>query len=200
MTATTDAPPPAPPDGTLVRTRSPRPLRWLALAMALVAVAFLVVLATRKSAEQSASDSPLLGRPAPEVIGAGIDGSTVRLSQLRGRYVVLNFFASWCVPCEREHDDLLRFQEAHREAGDATVLAVTFNDELEDARRFFERRGGDWPVVADDRGKVSLDFGVRGPPESFLISPDGIVLTRIIGEVRYEGLESLIEQAKARPR
>jgi cytochrome c biogenesis protein CcmG/thiol:disulfide interchange protein DsbE len=165
--------------------------------LAVVAVAFLAVLATRKSAEQSASDSPLLGQPAPEVIGPALDGSTVRLSQLRGRYVVLNFFASWCVPCAREHDDLVRFEDAHRSAGDATVLSVTYDDELEDAKRFFEERGGDWPVVADDRGKVSLDFGVRGPPESFLISPDGIVLTRIIGEVQYEGLESLIQRAEA---
>lgn len=197
MTVTTE---PSPPDGTLAATRSPRTLRWVALGLAVVAVAFLAVLATRRSAEQAAADSPLLGKPAPEVIGTGIDGSTVRLSQLRGRYVVLNFFASWCVPCEREHDDLLRFQEAHREAGDATVLAVTFNDELDDAQRFFERRGGDWPVVADERGKVSLDFGVRGPPESFLISPEGVVLTRIIGEVEYDTLESLIRQAKALPR
>jgi cytochrome c biogenesis protein CcmG/thiol:disulfide interchange protein DsbE len=196
VTATVEEPTPPPP-GTLVRTRRPRTLRWVALGLAVVAIAFLGVLATRKSAEQSAADSPLLGRPAPEVIGPGIDGTTVRLSQLRGRYVVLNFFASWCVPCAREHDDLARFQDAHRDAGDATVLSVTFDDELEDARRFFERRGGDWPVVADDRGKVSLDFGVRGPPESFLISPDGIVLTRIIGEVRYEGLESLVRQAEA---
>ena len=196
---TTDAPPPPAP-GTLARDRSPRTLRWVALGLAVLAVAFLAVLATRKSAEQSAADSPLLGKPAPEVIGDGLDGSRVRLSQLRGRYVVLNFFASWCVPCQREHDDLLRFQEAHRDAGDATVLAVTFNNDSDDARAFFERRGGDWPVVADPRGKVSLDFGVRGPPESFLISPDGIVLTRIIGEVQYDGLEELVRRAKALPR
>lgn len=200
MTTITDTPPPVPPGDTPARARSPRTLRWIALALAVVAVAFLVVLATRKSALQSASDSPLLGKPAPEVIGTGIDGSTIRLSQLRGRYVVLNFFATWCVPCLREHDDLVRFQEAHRRSGDATVLAVTFNDELENARRFFQERGGDWPVIADDRGKVSLDFGVRGPPESFLISPEGIVLTRIIGEVQYEGLESLVRQAEALPR
>ena len=200
MTATETPPPPTPPDGTLVRNRSPRTLRWIALGLAVVAVAFLAVLATRKSAEQSASDSPLLGKPAPEVIGHALDGSTVRLSQLRGRYVVLNFFASWCVPCAREHDDLIRFQDAHDDAGDATVLSVTYDDELEDAKAFFEERGGDWPVVADDRGKVSLDFGVRGPPESFLISPDGIVLTRIIGEVTYDGLEALVRQAEALPR
>jgi cytochrome c biogenesis protein CcmG/thiol:disulfide interchange protein DsbE len=178
----------------------PRPLRWVAAGLAVVAIAFLAVLATRKSAEQAASDSPLLGRPAPEVIGRGIDGGTIRLSQYRGRYVVLNFFASWCVPCQREHDDLQRFQENHRGAGDATVLAVTFDDDLDDARRFFEARGADWPVVADERGKVSLDFGVRGPPESFLISPDGIVLSRIIGEVELDGLESLVREAKALPR
>jgi cytochrome c biogenesis protein CcmG/thiol:disulfide interchange protein DsbE len=180
--------------------RTPHPLRWIALGLAVVSIAFLVVLATRKSAEQAASDSPLLGKPAPEVIGPGMDGSTIRLSQFRGRYVLVNFFASWCQPCANEHDDLLRFQEAHRAAGDATVLAVTFNDELADAKRFFERRGGDWPVVDDDRGKVSLDFGVRAPPESFLVGPDGVVLTRIIGEVEYDGLEALLRQAEAVPR
>ena len=172
------------------------PSRWIAVALAVVLVAFLLVLATRQSAEESAADSPLLGKPAPEVRGPDLDGDTVRLSQLRGRYVLLNFFASWCVPCEREHDDLIRFQEAHAAANDATVLAVLFDDELDDAREFFEERGGDWPVLQDPGGKVSLDFGVRGPPESFLISPEGIVLTRIIGEVSSEGLERLVERAE----
>jgi len=190
-------PPPPSPGGERERARRSHATRWIALGLAVVAVAFLVVLATRKSAESSAADSPLLGRPAPEVIGVGLDGSTIRLSQLRGRYVLLNFFASWCVPCIREHDDLIRFQETHRQAGDATVLAVLFDDEPSNARDFFAKRGGDWPVIADDHGKVSLDFGVRGPPESFLVSPEGIVLTRIIGEVDSAALERLLAQAEA---
>lgn len=196
MTAVADAPPPVPdppaPSGSGPRLTS---TRWIALALVAVAAAFLAVLATRPSAEEAAAGSPLLGRPAPEVIGPDLDGKTVRLSQLRGRYVVLNFFASWCVPCEREHDDLIRFQEAHAEAGDATVLAVIFDDTVENAKRFFDERGGDWPVLADERGKVSLDFGVRGPPESFLISPEGIVLSRIIGEVDHDRLERLVAEA-----
>jgi cytochrome c biogenesis protein CcmG, thiol:disulfide interchange protein DsbE len=199
VTAVTDAPAPPPDPGASppppARFRM-TPTRWIAAALVVAAVAFLAVLATRQSAEEAAAGSPLLGKPAPEVIGPDLDGETVRLSQLRGRYVLLNFFASWCVPCEREHDDLIRFQEAHAEAGDATVLAVIFDDTVENAREFFEERGGDWPVLADERGKVSLDFGVRGPPESFLISPEGIVLTRIIGEVDSDRLERLLTEAE----
>lgn len=198
MTAVTDAPAPPPDAGPPSRSSKPRMTtsRWIAVALVVVAIAFLAVLATRQSAQEAAAGSPLLGKPAPEVIGPDLDGKTVRLSQLRGRYVLLNFFASWCVPCEREHDDLIRFQEAHAEAGDATVLAVIFDDTVENAREFFDERGGDWPVLADERGKVSLDFGVRGPPESFLISPEGIVLTRIIGEVDHDRLERLVAEAE----
>lgn len=180
-----------------VAVEKPKTMRWMALAAAVVAVAFLLLLATRDSAVSVAADSPLLGRPAPEVIGKGLEGETIRLSQYRGRYVLLNFFATWCVPCLREHDDLIRFQNLHAPAKDATVLAVIFDDEPDNVRRFFAERGGDWPVIADDRGKVSLDFGVRGPPESFLIDPNGVVISRIIGEVNSTRLEDLLRQAEA---
>lgn len=201
MSATTTAPPsgatPPPPPSPPVRVDlRPRPLRWIALAFAVVLIAFLAVLATRDSAQEVAAGSPLLGKIAPEVTGRDLEGRAVRLSQFRGRYVLLNFFASWCVPCAREHDDLIRFQENHAARGDATVVAVVFDDRPEDVRRFFEERGGDWPVLADDSGKVSLDFGVRGPPESFLISPEGVVLTRIIGEVESGPLEDLVAEAE----
>lgn len=188
-----DANPPPP----SAATQRPRTLRWVALGLAVVAVAFVVVLATRDSAQEVAANSPLLGKIAPEVTGRELDGRTVRLSQFRGRYVLMNFFATWCTPCLREHDDLMRFQGNHTATGDATVLGVIFDDDPDNVRRFFEQRGGDWPVITDDSGKVSLDFGVRGPPESFLISPEGIVLTRIIGGVDSGRLENLLAQAEA---
>ncbi len=180
----------------VVATKQPKTMRWVALGAAVLAVAFLVVLATRDSSATREADSPLLGKPAPEVIGRGLDGETIRLSQLRGQYVLLNFFATWCVPCIREHDDLIRFQNLHAEANDATVLAVVFDDDADDVRRFFAERGGDWPVIADDRGKVSLDFGVRGPPTSVLIDRNGVVISRIIGEVDATRLEDLLREAE----
>jgi cytochrome c biogenesis protein CcmG/thiol:disulfide interchange protein DsbE len=168
---------------------------WSALGVALLGALLIAVLATRSPAVERLADSPLLGKPAPVVSGRSLDGSTVRLSDFRGQYVVLNFFATWCVPCRNEHPELQSFRNRHLSTGDVEVLAVVFDDDMGDVRRFFEREGGDWPVIDDPRGKVALDFGVRGPPESFLIDPNGYVLTRIVGEVRADGLDNLLEQA-----
>lgn len=171
------------------------PVRLLAVAVAVAVIGFVALLATREPAATRIADSPLLGRTAPEISGESVDGRAVRLSAMRGQYVVLNFFATWCVPCQREHPELREFGD---EAGErAEVLAVIFDDEPARVKRFFDERGGDWPVMADPSGKVALDYGVRGPPESFLISPEGVVLSRIIGEVTKEGLFALIGQAQS---
>jgi cytochrome c biogenesis protein CcmG/thiol:disulfide interchange protein DsbE len=170
--------------------------RRIAVGVGVVAVALVALLATRQPAQNTAAASPLIDKSAPEVIAPDLDGRTVRLSTYRGRFVVLNFFASWCTPCQREHDDLQRFATRHAASGDAQVIAVLFDDEPKDARAFFGSHGGDWPVLLDPRGKVALDFGVRGPPESFLIDPDGRVVSKIIGEVTDTGLDRLLAQVK----
>lgn len=170
---------------------------WSAAAVAVVAVLLITVLATREPAQSRIAESPLLGKPAPPVEGTTLDGTRLRLSDLRGKYVLVNFFATWCVPCQKEQPELVQFTADHRAAGDATVLAVIFDDDVEAVREFMQTRGGTWPVIDDPRGKVALEFGVRGPPESFLIDPRGFVLTRIVGEVRAVGLERLLQEARA---
>jgi len=157
-----------------------------------VVAVLVVVLATRPPASDVVAPSPLVGRPAPEVEGPGLDGATVRLSDLRGRWVVVNFFATWCVPCLQEHPELVRFSDRHPPER-VRVLAVVYDDQPEDVARFFRERGGDWPVVDDVGAKV--DFGVRGVPESFLVDPDGVVRTRLVGGVTADGLDGLLRQA-----
>ena len=169
---------------------------WIALSVGVAVALLIAVLATRDPAEARLAQSPLLGKPAPTTSAPALDGSTVRLADFRGQYVVLNFFATWCVPCLREHPELTRFHDRHAQTGDATVLAVIFDDDVPSVRRFFEREGGEWPVLDDPGGKIALDFGVRGPPESFLIDPEGYVISKIVGEVRADGLESLVARAK----
>lgn len=172
------------------------PARWIAIGLAVVTLALVGVLATRPSAESALAHSPLLGKPAPEIVGTSLDGSTVRLSALRGRYVLVNFFASWCVACTQEHDDLIRFSRSHATTGDAQVLGVLFDDTAGNARKYIARYGGEWPIVTDPHGQVALDFGVRGPPESFLVDPNGYVLTKIVGQVRDSSVDQLINEAQ----
>lgn len=194
MTATETPGAQAPAAGPALPERPRHTARWVALAVGAVVAVLVVVLATRSPAANVVSPSPLLGQPAPEVEGPGLDGSTVRLSQLRGRWVLVNFFATWCIPCVREHPELVRFSNRHLE--DLQVLAVVYDDQPDAVARFFAERGGSWPVVDDPGAKV--DFGVRGIPESFLVDPDGVVRARLIGGVTADGLDALLDQARGR--
>lgn len=176
--------------------RRRRPLRWMALGLGVVLVGFVVVLAGADESSSRAADSRLLGKPTPEVIGDTIDGNRYRLTADRGKWVVVNFFATWCVPCRVEHPELIRFQQRHAAAGDATVVGIIYGDTPEAVREYRQKEGGEWPMVIDDAGAISVDFGVRGVPESFLIAPDGTVVTKIVGGVKAEGLEAVLREAK----
>jgi len=170
----------------------------VSIVLACVMAMFVALLATRSSAQDKQARSPLLGRPVPQVAGAGLDGQPVALSSYQGKYVLVNFFATWCVPCQQEHPELQRWMSRHAAKGDATVFGVVFDDTAANARTFMRTNGGAWPVVADPSGDVALNFGVRGPPESFLVGPDGIVLAKFIGQVTADGLDRLLAQVQAR--
>ncbi|MGH9227102.1 MAG: TlpA family protein disulfide reductase [Acidimicrobiales bacterium] len=157
----------------------------------------VVALAARPPAATRTADSPLLGKAAPATEGTTIDGETLGLAELRGRWVLVNFFATWCVPCRQEHPELVRFQGRHDGQGDATVLGVVYSDSVEAVRRFRAEEGGSWPMLTDPKGRMALDFGVAGVPESFLISPEGVVVSKIVGGVGLEELEALLARAKA---
>ena len=190
----------APSEDTSAATRPRRHTgRWIALGVAVVMVAFFVVLVGAEDAKTRAAETTLAGKPVPEVIGDTIDGERYRISSERGKWVLVNFFATWCIPCREEHDDLIRFQEAGKASGDATVVGIVFSDSPEAVREFREEEGGDWPMVIDPNGSMSVDFGVRGVPESFLVSPDGIVVSKVIGGVRYEALADLLRRARGEP-
>jgi len=183
-------------DAVLPR-RGRRSVLITVMVAAVVLGAFVVLLV---GAKQPDSKSTVVGRPAPSTdrAFATLDGGTqVRLADFRGRYVVLNFFASWCVPCEQEHPELVQFQQRHAATGDATVVQVLYNDKPSAAREFFRKRGaGGWPLLIDDQGQFALDYGVTGPPESFLIDPQGDVLAGVKSAINDAGLEDLLSRAK----
>lgn len=169
---------------------------WIAGALLVVLGAFVAVLAT--GGDDAKVRSSLIGAPAPDISGETIDGSTYSLRDDRGGYVVVNFFATWCVPCIREHPELVEFEERHRAEGDASVVSVVFDSRPDQVREFFEREGGEWPVVLDPDGRTALRYGVAGVPESYLVAPDGTVLIKIEGGVTADDLDRLLRQVQGK--
>jgi len=173
------------------------PALVVAGVIAAVAVLFVWVLATREPAQNRRTDSPLVGRAAPPIEGTTMGGEAFDLDTLRGRWVVVNFFATWCVPCRQEHPELVSFHRRHEAAGDASVVSVVFDDDPDEVQAFFDDNGGEWPVMEGEGTGVILDFGVTGVPESYLVSPTGVVAAKITGGVTSDGLDEVIADLEA---
>ncbi|MEM7141066.1 MAG: TlpA disulfide reductase family protein [Actinomycetota bacterium] len=170
-----------------------RPLAlWIVIPVAVVFAALIVLLATRETNEDGLPDFTLGGDLAPAVVGTTVTGDPFDLDDLRGQFVVVNFFQTTCVPCIQEHPELVKFQEANAPRGIASIVSIAFDDSSSAIIEFFEEAGGDWPVIAADTAAFAVEYGVVAVPESILIAPSGEVITKVIGGVTQGDLESLI--------
>jgi cytochrome c biogenesis protein CcmG, thiol:disulfide interchange protein DsbE len=163
---------------------SPRRLALTAaVALAAGAVAAGLLLAA-PGADLGASGSLPAAerRPAPEVDGRWLVPPPVRLDDLRGKPVVINFWASWCVPCRQEGPGLQRFWQAERARG-AVVLGLNMQDVTDDARDFVRQFGMTYPNVRDGGNEVARRYGTTGLPETFFISARGRIVGHVIGVV-----------------
>lgn len=162
-------------------------------------LALAVVLADRFGANPSLVASPLIGRTAPEATLPRLDGrGDVELAELRGQVVVVNFWASWCVACRAEHDDLVASASAFQEQG-VVFVGVVYQDDPETARAFLDELGwGDnYEYVLDPGSRAAISFGVFGVPETFFIDPEGVVAGKITGESNAALLGSTLDQILA---
>ncbi|MGH2737024.1 MAG: TlpA family protein disulfide reductase [Actinomycetota bacterium] len=165
--------------------------RWLRVALVVVPSALIVgVLAWALLQEGSA---PQPGDEAPRFTAARLDGEgTISLSDFEGRPVLLNFWASWCLPCEDEAPIL---NEAQGQYGDdIAFVGVNIKDARDDALEFENRYGTSYPSVRDERQEIYDDYGLTGQPETFLIDGDGIIVEHIPGSIADQAyLNSLLD-------
>lgn len=168
--------------------------RRAAIGFAVVVAALLVVLVVAFTRDTEQAQTPLLFEPAPEITSTTYDGDQFVLSRRKGSWVVLNFFNSTCVPCKREHPELVKFEEGQRALGarGAELYTIVNDDSEEAVRAFFEEFGGSWPIVRDDDARIAVDYGIAKVPETWLISPTGIVVQRFAGQVNAELLGTAI--------
>ena len=142
--------------------------------------------------------SNLIGRPAPGFDLPGLNGGAgIDLAGLRGQVVVVNFFASWCVECRVEHDDLAAAWERYRDQG-VVFVGIPFQDQPAASRRFATELKMDWPLLSDPQSSTALRFGVYGVPETYLIGRDGTLQYRYAGPVDYGSLTDRISRLLAR--
>ncbi len=132
-------------------------------------------------------------RPAPSFTLRLFDGGTLRLADQGGRVVVVNFWASWCPPCAEEAPELQAASQAHR---DVTFVGVNVWDAEAAARQFLRAYGISYPNGPDPDGRVLIEFGVTGIPETYFIDPQGRLVRRWIGPVTAQGLAHLIEDLR----
>jgi cytochrome c biogenesis protein CcmG/thiol:disulfide interchange protein DsbE len=145
-----------------------------------------------------AAGSPDIGAPAPDFTLTGLDGKPVRLSDYRGRPVVVNFWASWCNPCRREFPLLAAARAAHRKDG-LEVIGVSYRDIPSDARAFAADKGATWPLARDDDQVVANAYGVRAVPQTFFVDRDGVVRERLFGITSAAELEQNLASITKRP-
>lgn len=172
----------------------------LTAAVAIVGTLVLAVaLASRFGVDPTLVASPLIGEPAPEAVLPRLDGEgELDLAELRGQVVVINFWASWCVACTAEHDDLVATASAFQERG-VVFVGVVYQDNPVNAMTFLDELGWgeNYEYVFDPSSRVAISFGVFGVPETFFIDSEGVVVGKITGESNATLLGSTLDQILA---
>lgn len=165
----------------------------VALGVAVVFAVFFAILAGSKTrTNESNASTPLLGMPAPSIVGETLDGGTFDLARRRGSWVVLNFFQTTCLPCQQEHPELVAFDEEQAARPDgAELVTIVWQDNADAVRSFFaEHGGGTWPVVLDD-ADVNVRYGVARVPETWIIDPAGVIRVHYVGAIVNDGPNGL---------
>ena len=184
---------PDPPSPSASSDTEPPPrsiTRWLPLVVvALLGVLLAAGVWLSRDPDREALPSPLIGKPAPafELPVLHEAGRLVSSDDLRGAPYLLNVWGSWCPACRDEHPVLTRFAETKR----LRVIGFNWKDEHADALRWLEQFGNPyWLVLTDYEGKVAIDWGIYGAPETFLVDANGIVRWKHVGPMT----EAVIEQ------
>lgn len=168
---------------------------WIALGLA---VAFLGVLGFGLTRDAQVLPSAILGERAPRFDLETLDGDSIRLDDLRGKVVLLNFWASWCIPCREEHP-VLEMANRRYEGRDVKLLGVVYQDSRGNARDFLAERGGSWPSVLDPDSRVAIDYGVYGVPETFFLDKSGNIARKHVGPLTWDLLSSTVDSLLAAP-
>jgi cytochrome c biogenesis protein CcmG, thiol:disulfide interchange protein DsbE len=163
--------------------------RFLLPLAAFVLLLVVLMVGLKRAPDKSILPSPLIGKPVPQFTLPNLFDNTQPVSSesLKGRWLLVNVWGTWCVECRAEHEVLLQIKQQAR----VPILGIDWKDQNEDALAWLAQLGNPYERVATDRdGRVAIDWGVYGAPESFLISPAGTVVYKHIGAMTEQVWDS----------
>lgn len=167
-------------------TIRPRPRTGTVIVFAVVALTILAMLALLALAVRQRGAPPLATGQAPDLTVQTFDGQSLQLSALRGKPVVINFWASWCIPCRDEAPALQRAWLAYRDRG-LIVLGVDYVDTEVEAKKFIETYQQTYPNGPDLGTRISQAYRISGVPETYFVGKDGRLLQGIDAQGRVKG-------------
>src|SRR5262249_44703427 len=176
------------------------PAPWIALPPGVFVAVLAVVLATQVGTDprDDTNRSHLVGKNAPAFDLPILDRNQVRSNELRGTVVVINFWNSWCIPCQQEHGTLSEFYRRH--AGDSSfaMIGIVRDDTESAVRGYVQDEGVPYTVAFDPGGRAALDYGTRGQPETYAITTDGVIAASNFGPSSVAQLETMYRAARGR--
>lgn len=159
-----------------------RALFILPLLLFLVLAGYFA-LALRPGRNPQELPSALIDKEAPAFQLPGLNGNGIARDALKGQPVLINFFASWCLPCREEHPILMRLSEQEH----VPLYGIDYKDKPEEARSLLQEFGDPYRAIGVDRdGSVGLDFGVYGVPETYVLDSSGHIRKRFVGPLTAE--------------
>jgi peroxiredoxin len=159
---------------------------------------------TRNNGSQDTSQSGVTGSEstqsdkvmAPDFTLKDLDGNPVKLSDYRGKIVILNFWAVWCKYCKLEMPDLNELDKELKKGTDAVILAVDVQESADTVKNYLTSNSIGLKALLDEDGSVAQSYGVSGYPTTFAINPDGSVYTYISGQTDKKTLQKIIDMIK----
>lgn len=165
----------------------------VATATVVAVVVFTALFFALKPAPNSEGSGNAIGNKAPAWSGPIINGSGSLSSQsTKGQWVILNFFATWCRPCQQETPGLVQFATAHHGSKSVRLVGIVYQDEPGAVRSFAATHGVSWPLLSNPKAKVTTDYAVLALPQTVVIDPKGVVVDRFTGGVTADLLNKAI--------
>ncbi|WP_027409182.1 TlpA family protein disulfide reductase [Anoxybacteroides tepidamans] len=125
-----------------------------------------------------------------------LDGKEIRLSSFRGKPVIVNFWATWCPPCQKEMPEMEKFYKSHKQDIELLSVHLTSQDRRENLQPFIKQYGLTFPVVMDEKGKILKLYQIQTIPTTYIIDRDGVIHKKVVGPMTYKQMKDIADSLR----